>query len=291
LPDGFSDRYATSMWTQIAVLANRAFVDMYRYPLLLRMHLFLALFTGALIGLFFYNLELDFAGAQNRIGMLLFVLIVLAFGSMSSIGFLSREREIFVQERASGAYHPASYYIVKVFFDLIPLRIIPTFMMGSLVYFMANLQHDLTKYGYFILVLILFNLTTTLICLSIATAVKNLSLANLLTIITLLFLMMFQGILINFDDLPMSKEWMTFISPFRFALNSLLVNELDGINIWFDPIEEVEPSWISGRLILSMFAFNIDWAYSIDIYALAFMVFAWFFIGLVSLILWVKEKR
>ena len=30
--------------------------------------------------------------------------------------------------------------------------------------------------------------------------------------------------------------WVTFLSPFRFALNSLMVNEFDGLVIYFDPL-------------------------------------------------------
>jgi len=86
LPPGYEDLYATSFWTQFAVLSGRSFSDMYRYPLLLRMHFLFGIVSGLLMGLIFFNLTLDFAGTQNRFGVLLFDLIVLAFGSMSSIG-------------------------------------------------------------------------------------------------------------------------------------------------------------------------------------------------------------
>ena len=86
LPSGYEDPYATSFWTQLGVLSGRSFSDMYRYPLLLRMHFLVGILSGVLIGTIFFNLTLDFAGTQNRFGLLLFVLIVLAFGSMSSIG-------------------------------------------------------------------------------------------------------------------------------------------------------------------------------------------------------------
>jgi len=81
------------------------------------------------------------------------------------------------------------------------------------------------------------------------------------------------------------------MSPFRFALNSLLVNEMDGLAIWFDPIPDMEPELISGRLVLTMFGFNVETAYTTDILALAVMVIGWFILGLISLVLFVKEKR
>jgi len=113
-----------------------------------------------LIGVFFFNLTLDFAGTQNRIGLLLFILIVLAFGSMSSIGFMNRERDQFAQERASGAYMPSAFFIVKVFYDLVPLRIIPSAVLGLLVYYLTGLQNDPSQLAHFLLIIILFNSTT-----------------------------------------------------------------------------------------------------------------------------------
>ena len=32
-----------------------------------------------------------------------------------------------------------------------------------------------------------------------------------------------------------------------------------------------QPTYVTGRAVLSVFAFNIDWAYSVDIYALVAM--------------------
>jgi len=317
LPDGYSDRYATSFWTQVSVLSGRAFSDMYRYPLLLWLHLFFGVISGILIGLFFFDLNTDFAGTQNRIGLLLFVLIVLAYSSMSSIGFMGREREVFTQERASGAYRPVSYFIVKALFDLFPLRILPCLILGSVVYVMAGLKYNWFNFGVYLGVLLLFTVCTTLLCISIATVTRNLSLANLISIIALLFCMLFQGAMINIRkplcvcvvcffasysfiffffffssaSLPPYLAWITYFSPFRFALNSLLVNELDGLSIWFDPIPELEPELISGRMVLTMFGFDLESAYSTDIIALAVMVAGWFVIGLLSLVLFVKEKR
>ena len=227
---------------------------------------------------------------------------------------MGREREVFTQERAAGTYRPISYFIVKVLFDLFPLRILPTLILGSVVYVMAGLKYSWLNFGTYLGVLLLFSCTTTLLCIAIATLARNISLANLVSIITLLFCMLFQGAMINIREfffflfffscyfgsgsfisylasLPNYLAWLTYMSPFRFALNSLLVNEMDGLAIWFDPIPDMEPELISGRLVLTMFGFNVETAYTTDILALAVMVIGWFILGLISLVLFVKEKR
>jgi len=46
------------------------------------------------------------------------------------------------------------------------------------------------------------------------------------------------------DALPLWIGWVTYLSPFRFAYNSLMVNEFDGLLIYFDPLGvEVRVGW------------------------------------------------
>ena len=183
LLSGYRSRYATSLWTQLQVLSGRSFADVYRDPLLLRTHLLVGVLAGGactvdrvkraaaahadgrrpprrrtrghrgvrrtavLLGLLFFNLDLNFAGIQNRFGLILFLLLVLSFGSMSAIGvrplaavprhttvvalsrdeehtvhgyfhgasqFMARDFDVFLQERAAGYYRPSAFFLTKV---------------------------------------------------------------------------------------------------------------------------------------------------------------------------------
>jgi hypothetical protein len=139
---------------------------------------------------------------------------------------MAREFEVFLQERAGGYYRPTAYYIIKVgavcvpvcrrcvrltrrraaggagrgqvLFDALPLRILPTMILGTLVYFMCGLQWAVPLYFHFVLILILFNIVTALICLTISALVRRNSLANLAAIVLLLFFSLFQGVFLNF---------------------------------------------------------------------------------------------
>ena len=83
-------------------------------------------------------------------------------------------------------------------FDALPLRIIPALVMGALTYFMCGLQWSLALFFHYLLILVLFHCTTTLICFCISSVVLNTSLANLVAIMVLTFFALFQGILLNF---------------------------------------------------------------------------------------------
>lgn len=122
---------------------------------------------------------------------------LLGFASTSALSMFNRERLIFMRERENGYYSASSYFIAKLLFDLIPLRVFPPLLMGSTSYYMIGLNPTGTVFGKFLLVLVLFNLSAVGLCLCFATAIKNLASANLFSNLVMLFSMLFGGFLLN----------------------------------------------------------------------------------------------
>ncbi len=89
--------------------------------------------------------------------------------------------------RANGYYAPATYFLSKVLFDVIPLRVIPPFILGSIVYGLAGLVPDVSSFWKFILTLVLFNLAASSIVLFLSVAVSDLGVANLLGSLVMLY--------------------------------------------------------------------------------------------------------
>lgn len=85
----------------------------------------------------------------------------------------------------------------QVLFDIIPLRVVPPLMMGLISYYMVGLVDGVAEFFKFLLVLVLFNLTAAALCLAIGVVFKNLSMANLLCCMVILFSMLFAGLLLN----------------------------------------------------------------------------------------------
>ena len=152
---------------------------------------------GVLLGSLFWQVDVDLSGVQNRLGVLFFMCALLGFASTSALDMFSKERVLFMRERENGYYDPASYFCAKVLFDIVPLRVLPPLVMGSISYYMVGLNPALTVFGKFLLVLVLFNLAAAGLCLCFATAFKNVSAANLLASLVMLFSMLFGGFLLN----------------------------------------------------------------------------------------------
>ncbi|KAI8060331.1 hypothetical protein BC940DRAFT_350622 [Gongronella butleri] len=238
---------------EFSTLSSRTFINLYRHPLLFLAHVGCSLFLGLLLGCLFWQVEVDLSGVQNRLGVLFFMCALLGFASTSALDMFSRERVLFMRERENGYYRPASYFAAKILFDMVPLRVLPPLIMGSIAYYMIGLNAHWLVFVKFLVVLVLFNLCAAGLCFCFATAFSSMAIANLLTNLVMLFSMLFGGFLLNKDHIPKMLSWLQYLSFFNYGYEALIVNELKGLTLRDKTIADIQ---IPGSLILSRFGFN-----------------------------------
>ncbi|RUS29334.1 putative ABC transporter, partial [Jimgerdemannia flammicorona] len=186
-----------SWYTQFAILSDRTFKNLYRSPMLMLTHYATSVFLALLCGALFYKVENTIAGFQNRMGVFFFIEALFAFSCLTSLQVFAVERILFVRERANGYYKPITYFLAKVVFDIIPLRVVPPLMMGVIIYHMIGLVDGTTEFLKFLLVLVLFNLTAAAVCLCAGVVFRDHSVAMFLCTLVMLFSMLFAGLLLN----------------------------------------------------------------------------------------------
>lgn len=196
----------------------------------------------------------DISGFQNRLGLFFFLLTLFGFSTLTTLHIFASERQIFVRERANGFYVPISYFASKVVFDIIPLRVFPPLILGLIIYPLVGLNFESNGMMKFLLVLILFNLASAAICLFIGVLIKDSGVASLVGILVMLFSLLFAGLFLNKDSIPVSALWIQNLSIFHYAFEAMLVNEvryLTLIEYKFGLSIEVP-----GATILSTFGFD-----------------------------------
>ncbi|KAI8347183.1 P-loop containing nucleoside triphosphate hydrolase protein [Choanephora cucurbitarum] len=281
--------YKRPTWlTQFRILSSRTFKNLYRNPMLMFAHYAIAVVLALICGGLFYQVSNTIAGFQNRMGLFFFFEALLGFMCLTSLQVFSTERILFIRERANGYYSPGTYFFAKVLFDIIPLRVVPPLMMGLISYYMVGLVEGIPEFFKFLLVLVLFNLTAAALCLAIGVVFKNLSMANLLSVLVMLFSMLFAGLLLNKDSMPPWFAWLKYLSFFNYGLEALLVNEM----LYLQLVEERFGLSIDvpGATILSTFGFNAK-HYWLDVICLASMFTGLIAFAFVWLVFVVKEKR
>jgi ABC-type multidrug transport system permease subunit len=187
-------------------------------------------------------------------GVFFFVLALFGFSTLTSLNVFAAERLLFVRERANGYYHPITYFAAKVIFDIIPLRLIPPIILGSIIYPMIGLVAEWPTFFKFILVIVLFNLAAAAVCLFIGIAVKDQGVASLVGVLVMLFSLLFAGLLLNHDTIPAMALWLQQISIFHYAFEALLVNEVTYLTLIQHKFGiDIE---VPGATILSTFGFD-----------------------------------
>lgn len=151
-----------------------------------------------------------------------------------------------MSSRANGYYSSFTYFASKILFDILPLRVVPPFVFGGIVYGLIGLVPTVAAFWKFMLTLVLFNLTTASVILLLSIAFSSMGVASLVGTLVMLFKyvqvpllflkmfmdfcfrlsLLFTGLLINRETVHPAFQWLHTVSFFHAAFEALAVNEL-----------------------------------------------------------------
>jgi len=215
---------------------------------------------------------------------------VLSFGSMSSLDTFYNERAIFVRERANGMYCTSAYFVAKTLCDIIPMRVIPPVILGSISYYMILLHPGIGNFLIFLSVLVLTSLVAVAMCLAISSLTPSLSMGNLTAILLLLFSLLFGGFLVNKTGMPWWISWLKWTSFFCYGFEILMVNELLGTILMFSPKGYNITVPVDGSVFLVQFDMDPS-RISLDYGILGAMVLFYLTVTYITLRWAIKERR
>lgn len=247
--------YSASFFTQIMVLQRRSFDRLVRSPVLLTTHVVCSLVLGLFVGGIYFNSQFTVAGVQNRLGSLNFLMFLVTFFNVSAIVSFSEERILFMRERSNGFYGPMPFLLVKLFYDIVPLRIVTTMLLTTISYFMINYSNVPGKFGLYIMVFLLFTVVTTLFNMIVGAGIRDNGTAILISEIVSLFMMVLSGLLINQNLIPRVLSWIPYLSFAKFGYEALAVNDAADIIIVDPQLAGIE---IPAATILTLFGLNLD---------------------------------
>ncbi|EJD49551.1 hypothetical protein AURDEDRAFT_112425 [Auricularia subglabra TFB-10046 SS5] len=281
-------RQRASWLTQFRILSGRAFKNLYRDPALLWTHYIASISIALLCGYFYFHVANGIEGFQNRLGLFFFALALFGFSCLSSLGLFAKERVLFMRERANGYYSTFTYFASKVLFDIVPLRVVPPLVFGGIVYGLVGLVPTVAAFWKFLLVLVLFNLTTASVCLLLSVAFADTGVASLVGTLVMLFNLLFAGLLINRGSVHRLLHWLFTVSFFHAAYEALAVNELRYLTVT-DRQAGVNIE-IPAATVLSLFGLRAQW-YWADVSILGTMFLVFTALSFVFLHYFVKERR
>ncbi|KAJ3276195.1 hypothetical protein HDV01_005643 [Terramyces sp. JEL0728] len=276
-----NDLTGSSSFTQLQCVFARSWKVFWRSPLLFWSHLGLSVVLGTFIGLLYFRSDPTFGGIQNRLGAVFFTQSLLGFAGLSAIDSLNKDKLLFVRERSNGFYGAFPYFLSKVLFDVLPLRILPGFIMGTISFYLIGFSSDPIVFCKYIIIMVIFSANCGLYCLMIGCLINDMSTSTLVASISLLFQMLFAGILVNQVSIPAYLGWLQYLSFFKYAYEACVADISATLNL-SDQISGVK-FVVPASSVLSKFGLDVN-AYDRDM-----AVTVGLFFGFLSII-WILIK-
>ncbi|KAJ3324474.1 hypothetical protein HDV06_006885 [Boothiomyces sp. JEL0866] len=264
-----NDFTGSSSFNQLQCVFARSWKVFWRSPLLFWSHLGLAIVLGTFIGFLYFKSDPTFGGIQNRLGAVFFTQSLLGFAGLSAIASLNKDKLLFVRERSNGFYGPFPYFLSKVLFDILPLRILPGFIMGTISFYLIGFSTDPIVYCKYIIIMVIFSANCGLYCLMIGCIINDVSTSTLAASISLLFQMLFAGILVNQVSIPPYLGWLQYLSFFKYAYEACVADISATLNL-SDQISGVKfvvpASSVLSKFGLDVNAYNRDMAVTVGLF-------------------------
>eukprot|EP00923_Selenidium_pygospionis_P056403 GHVN01098451.1.p1 GENE.GHVN01098451.1~~GHVN01098451.1.p1 ORF type:complete len:599 (-),score=28.85 GHVN01098451.1:222-2018(-) len=264
---------------QYFFLQKRAFRNVVRDKRLFLIRLGQCLFNSILVSLIFSDIraKTPFEIARSLRGCLYFMITNQIFGGASSTATLfAAEKLVFIKEYRAGYYQVFPYYISKLLAE-IPAQMSLSIIMSVLLHIFVPLRKDILGITISTLFLCLAYMDGFMIGVVISSLFEKPLYTTSVLPLVIFPLMLTGGI---YGATSSKVEWIKYISPIRYAIDSIVKNELSGMKIAGTDVTGIvyEAGFSFPNLLLN--------AYILLVF---FVVF--FISGYVLLLLSVKKKR
>uniref|UniRef100_A0A8D2QJF0 ATP binding cassette subfamily G member 2 (JR blood group) n=1 Tax=Zonotrichia albicollis TaxID=44394 RepID=A0A8D2QJF0_ZONAL len=215
--------YANSFLHQLKWVSRRTFKNLIGNPQASIAQLGITALLGLVVGAIFFGLEENSAGLQNRVGAMFFLTTNQCFSSVSALELFVVEKKIFMHEYISGYYRTSAYFIAKLMADLIPIRTMPSIIFTCIVYFMLGLKPTAEAFFIMMFTLMMVSYTATSMALAIAAGQSVVTIANLLSTVAFVFMIIFSGLLVNLTSVMAWLSWLKYFSIPRYGMTLINV--------------------------------------------------------------------
>ncbi|ETL97852.1 hypothetical protein L917_04942, partial [Phytophthora nicotianae] len=183
---------------------------------------FMVILMGLLYASTFY--QFDETNAQLVLGILFTAVQFVSLGQQSQIPVFMAAREVFYKQRRANFFRTTSFVLSNSVTQF-PLGLMESLVFGSIVYWMCGCVSTVEAFILFEMILLLLNLSFTAWFFFLSCASPNLNVANPVSMVSILFFVLFAGFVITKEQIPDYLIWIYWIDPMTWGLRALAVNQ------------------------------------------------------------------
>ena len=222
--------YTVSYWRQIIVCTKRELWLTWGDPTSLYTKFFIIVSNGLIVGSLFYNQPTDTEGAFTRGGTAFFSILFLGWLQLTELMKAVSGRVVIQRHKDYAFYRPSAVSIARVITDL-PLILAQVVIFAILMYFMTNLDRDVSKFWIYTLFVYTTTISITALYRMFAALSPTIDDAVRYSGTALCLLVIYTGYAIPKPLLLQQKiwfGWLYYINPLSYAFEGVLSNELSG---------------------------------------------------------------
>jgi ABC-type multidrug transport system ATPase subunit/ABC-type multidrug transport system permease subunit len=220
--------YVSSYPVQLYYCTWRAIVITLRNPKLTVFKMIILLFVALLMDILFWDVgqSTGSTATNNRNGSIFFIITTLVYTNVNStILNFPLMREVFLKESRAKMYGTTAFFLSKNVADFL-IEVFASVVFGVCVYWAVGYNTESSeKPLLFLIIIVLAHMSGTSLGLMAGAWFTRVDVASSLgSIITIPFYY-FSGYLRPVNDVPAAFRWLSYVSPFRFSFDAMMINE------------------------------------------------------------------
>eukprot|EP01088_Endostelium_zonatum_P016480 TRINITY_DN446_c0_g2_i1.p1 TRINITY_DN446_c0_g2~~TRINITY_DN446_c0_g2_i1.p1 ORF type:complete len:1646 (+),score=328.09 TRINITY_DN446_c0_g2_i1:46-4983(+) len=219
--------YAASFFNELYLNIWRSSLMLFRNQDMFTGRLIIATVIGLILGSLFFKLSFDQRAVQTRGGLLFFLMSYAAFTSLSFLPLFSAEKRIFYFQKSAHYFRIIPYHIGSTIVE-IPITLAEVTLLGSITYWMTGLNSDPSRFFFYLFLLFVMSHLFSNAFKLIGIIFSSLDTATTLATSGMCVLFLMSGFTIPVDSIRPYFVWLYWISPFHYAWEGLMINELQG---------------------------------------------------------------
>ncbi|XP_070566509.1 protein white-like [Ptychodera flava] len=282
--------YKASWCAQFRAVLWRTYLDTSREPMIIRVRTFQTIIIALIIGLVFLQQPLDQDSIQNINGCLFLFVTNMTFANLFAvIQIFPLELPVFLREHFNGMYRTDIYFICKNLVDLPYQFILLPIVFTAITYWMVGLYPAFYNFCVCCGILILVCNVSVSFGYMISTFSPSVSVALAIAPPLVIPLLLFGGLFLNTNDIPVYFIWIQYISWFKYTYECLEINQWENIDYIYCPNGTSVPCIHDGETVLASLSFSVD-NFMMNIYLTLTLLLAYRLIAFVGLV-WKSRRK
>ena len=216
-------------WTQFRCLFARSLRQVTRDKATIRVRVATLLNSAIVFGMIYWRMGNAQSRIQDRMGLLQVCAINTAMASITkTVTAFTRERAVVSRERVARSYEVGPYFVAKLLAE-VPMSALFPFIFSSVVYPCSGLHGRPLRFVKFAVVSTLESVTASALGLAVGAIAPSPEVGNALAPAVMLINIVFGGLYIKADNVPLAFKWLPAVSLVRHCHEALCINEFEGL--------------------------------------------------------------